>query len=131
METKRVSFEVAKAIKEAGYPQDFPETVGLSLEEKNSEDATCYFYKDYLYSISLLKLANVKYLACPTYLEVWLWLCREKKIYIRLDMATDTCLWYYAITIKYEIVAVGCKFADPEEAIIEAIEYLVDNDLIK
>lgn len=105
---KRVSFEVAKAIKEAGYPQ--------------GETDQCFDSKGVLHytSSSDSWLDNDIYIDVPTYIEVWLWLWREKNI-------------------KYEIVKSGdkvlCKeepykffyMKDPEEAIIAAIEYLVIN----
>lgn len=53
---KRVSLKVAKAIKDAGYPQDY----------ENAEDTYT----------NLIGGIWVK----PTYIEVWLWLWREKKI---------------------------------------------------
>lgn len=115
---KRVSFTVAKALKEAGYPQVYetPEYFYTT----NGQLTNNFYARDSIECVA------------PTYLDAWVWLCREKKIYIRLDIATDTCLWYYAISIEHEIVALGnCSFADPEEAIKSAIEYLVENNLIK
>lgn len=98
---KRVSFKVAKAIKEAGYPQD-------ELKNPNSH----WFYDEET-KCDILRV---------TYLEVWLWLWREKKICINCnyDKYNFPPMWW-------------CNnenplyFNDPEEAIIAAIEYLVDN----
>ena len=62
----------------------------------------------------------------PTYLEVWLWLWQEKGIQIDIDYTTRTCsIFRYALCCK------SFELSNPEEAIITAIEYLVDNDLIK
>lgn len=106
---KGVSFEVAKAIKNAGYPQ-----YGYCEEYYTSEGKVVSKFCD----------MNKLIFPAPTYLEVWLWLWREKGI-------------------KYEIVKSGdkvlCKeepykffyMKDPEEAIIAAIQYIVENQLLK
>lgn len=101
---ENVSFEVAKALKKAGYPQ-----------AKND----IYYNKNGAVRYCRPHAFTVTY-ACPTYLETWLWLWREKKI----DVTPYNCPngdW-----VSFDITS-----TDPEEAIIAAIEYLVDNDLIK
>lgn len=103
---KRVSFKVAKAIKEAGYPQD-------ELENPDSH----WFYDEET-KCNILRV---------TYLEVWLWLWREKKICINCnyDKYNFPPMWWCnnEDRINYNTP----NFDDPEEAIIAAIEYLVDN----
>lgn len=105
---KKISFNVAKVIKKAGYPQDYTE-----------------FYYDYNRCVQ--RRTNC-YVNCqcvaPTFLEVWLWLWREKKIAIEADYSLQHGYW-----INGGIC--GESFEDPEDAIIAAINYLVDNDLIK
>lgn len=98
---KRVSFKVAKAIKEAGYPQD---------ELKNPDS---HWFYDEETKCDILRV---------TYLEVWLWLWREKKIRINCnyDKYNLPPTWW----CNNEDTS---NFDDPEEAIIAAIEYLVDN----
>lgn len=97
---KRVSFEVAEYIKKIGYPQDYIE-----------------YYYDYN---ECMQKRDKCYVNCqcvaPTYLEVWLWLWREKGTPIHID---------------YSFCRVDVNINDPEEAIITAIEYLVNNNLIK
>lgn len=111
---KRVSFEVAKAIKDAGYPQP----------------SYCPQYKeDGEFENGFTDLGEGVYYA-PTYLEVWLWLWREKNIYIDIDhIVSDDMI--AAIKCNSECVSKYIESEDPEEAIIEAIVYIVDNDLIK
>lgn len=134
---KRVSFEVAKHLKEVGYPQE--------------HNAPCYITENCTKSYNLeiitnelrLRLKTYKegqYIEefqfsdkrckpprcyAPTYLDVWLWLWREKKIYIGLEAESyphdGMCVPSY----------IDAPYSDPEEAIIAAIEYLVTNDLIK
>lgn len=102
---KRVSFKVAKALKEAGYPQDY----------KNAEDTYTNL--------------NGGIWVKPTYLQVWLWLWREKgiKLYLVPSSLND-------ITVYLDlepIYGMNETVKDPEEAIDAALEYLVENDLIK
>lgn len=99
---KRISFKVAKAIKEAGYPQDY----------KNEDVYT-----------NLNGGIWVK----PLYLEVWLWLCREKKMLLSIQEFCGEWNVYSPQAHGH----IAQNFTDPEGAIIAAIEYLVDNDLIK
>lgn len=94
---KRVSFEVAKIIKEAGYPQDY----------KNAEDTYTNL--------------NGGIWVKPTYLEVWLWLWRERHNFLE-------CVYKEGRFFNYRT---SYSYADPEETIIASIEYLVDNNLIK
>lgn len=108
---KRVSFKIAKAIKAAGYPQyplipAYQDDVIKEFIEKREDICD-----------------DVPTYACPTYLEVWLWLWRKKKIAVEADYSLQHGYW-----INGGIC--GESFEDPEDAIIEAIEYLVDNDLI-
>lgn len=101
---KKVSLEIAKVLKDAGYPLTYNE---VEYEEPwggiNS-------YIDY-------NNPNL-----PTYIDVWLWLWREKKYPIDIDC-------YNAAHWSTDIVS--GEFTDPEEAIITAIDYLVENNMIK
>lgn len=103
---KRVSFEVAKALKEADYPQDE------------------YGHHYYLNGVSCYGVLEDNNIYAPTYLDVWLWLWREKKSIIQVLFDGE---WYCQSTTANQ----AFSSSDPEEAIIAAIEYLVDNNLIK
>lgn len=102
MGQKRVSLKVAKAIKEVGYPQDYEEI--------------CYFDD------------NMEIICkCPRCIDVWLWLWVEKNIKLSIEPNEDE-----AECFTTDLGKLISKFGnEPEEAIAEAIEYLVDNDLIK
>lgn len=104
---KRVSFEVAKAIKEAGYPQDY-KSGGFTIE-------------GYKVNPKLRSDEKVEY-SRPTYFEVWLWLWREKNIRILFD---DD----YVEIPGYHYCEFQKDYTDPEKAIIAAIEYVVKNNL--
>lgn len=75
--------------------------------------------KDYLLSVGYPDKEKI------FYLEAWLWLWREKKLnlYTKFDVVSRKWTHNARTRKKY--------FSDPEEAIISAIEKLVDNDLIK
>lgn len=149
---KRVSFKVAKAIKDAGYPQidkDRGYVVSNNIkwwkydDSSYSDSATVNGVKIAENNIIGLLVEDIpwqdrgygcKYytyetIAAPTYLEVWLWLWREKKYCIGVLFDDGNCaveIWQNKSFMRdFEE-----KF-DPEEAIIATIEYLVENNLIK
>lgn len=105
---KRVSFGMAKYLKKVDY-KFIPAPSSCFTNDTNSwydED------DDELYTL-------------PYVMEVWLWLWREKDI--RIVAGNLTCfIWQ---DTEYEVIETA--YSDPEEAIIAAIKYLVDNDLIK
>lgn len=108
MEQKRVSFKIAKAIKEAGYPQELPPT------------PVWYYYHDG--SLRYGALDSDDKCEAPYVMSVWLWLWREKKINVTPE--------YDQISGLFSSCGVSER-EDPEEAIIAAIDYLVDNNLLK
>lgn len=110
---KRVSFKVAKAIKEAGYPQ---------IGQFRTHDSDFYAPNGEKESSMEFDLIPDGYVYAPFYLEVWLWLWREKKINVIPE--------YDQISGLFSSCGVSER-DDPEEAIIAAIEYLVDKNLIK
>lgn len=119
MEQKRVSFKVAKALKEAGYWD--PNTT-LTSQYNNP----CYAKNEKLYENGCICDWEDVFPA-PTYLDVWLWLCREKGKDSMTCYFKDRRRWSCWITGMERTISEN----DPEEAIIAAIDYLVDNDLIK
>lgn len=112
MEQKRVTFEVAKALKEAGYPQDIWKC--------------SWFYSE---DGELLNISNTGYyeIPAPTYLDVWLWLWRENRIPLELFYYNRDNEWYVLYDNYHEMPLKN----DPEEAIEAAIKYIVDNGLLK
>lgn len=123
MAQKTVSFMIAKALKEAGYPQGEAE---LRYVLKNC----CFdslWYKEGELVEKRWKIQKYNVADAPIYTDVWLWLRREKGIRIK-----DTCegaVWVWIDNESSRYIEVGTK--DPEDAITAAIEYIVDNNLIK
>lgn len=112
---KRVSFEVAKYLKEIGYPQ---ENIGQGM-----------VYNTHEHLVEVYGMC-ASFVAAPTYLDVWLWLWREKDIQIApckgLALTKINDQWENLIPRE-----LWEDYTDPEEGIIAAIEYLVTNNLIK
>lgn len=101
---KRVSFSVAKSLKEAGY-KFTPAPNSFFTNETNS----WYCKEDgELYSL-------------PYAIEVWIWLWREKKYAVTLE-CIDNKDWATG--------QIGF-FDDPEDAIIAEIQHIVDCKLLK
>ena len=92
MGQKRVSFKVAKAIKEAGYPQEYNSPCYVT------EDCIKEYDRDYDGDMPLIGEREYKegqyinrfsyrdeecdppHCYAPTYIDVWLWLWRENQI---------------------------------------------------
>ena len=123
---KRVSFKVAKAIKSAGYPQEKKDGTALYPVKGEFKGKLCGYNSD---APERDKLSIV----APTYFEVWLWLWREKKCYIQHELCfrNDSESSFVCIDKINNIAWVKSLSEDPEDAIIAAIERLVEKDLLK
>lgn len=118
MSQKFVSLEIAKALKEAGYPQvgRYQYTYTGKLVDLVREGGVCYGPM------------------APSYIDAWLWLWREKGITLEpskegilvLECEDENGQLYYSHNIYSQD-----ENKDPEEAIANAIIYLVENNLIK
>lgn len=128
---KIVSLKVAKAIKEAGYPLQRFHTVSREQFE--------YGWGSGIYgeSPSILYPEDndfVDMYFCPTYLEVWLWLCKTGiTFYPAKYSAHNPSGWscYYCDNMRIIDIDTFGIYIDPEDAIVAAIEYLVENNLLK
>lgn len=134
---KRISFKVAKAIKKAEYPQGKTDKIYLlsPLEEDLAyrEFGLLPLNGDYKIGEMLPSARYSKYgiKTCdtPTYLDVWLWLWREKNIQITIGV-DFCCIWIPDKNGNY-MSKTTIKKDGPEEAIVAAVDYLVDNNLIE
>lgn len=125
MAQKIVSYNVAKALKEAGYPQENTE---FRYILRNSTFDHLWFKKgeliDKTQKMHLINIADA-----PTYIDAWMWLWREKGIRIEVCELDERATW--STYIKPILIEEDSGYQDPEEAIVKAIEYLVENNLIK
>lgn len=128
---KIVSYEVAKAIKEAGYPQDNVKYI------HKVKSFPMYYNGDYVPDYEYFYLNYISdfdfqlCVAAPTYVEVWFWLWRTKKISINIDHLHGI---FWGANTYGEYVKNGDgkpEHNDPEDAIMDAVNYLVDNKLLK
>lgn len=139
---KRVSFPVAKALKEAGYPQTLEEgydegyaITKVRYKQYDRFDATWYTYiaqpeTDLIFSNEYHYPENCgEFCVSPICLEVWLWLWQEKDIQITRGI-DFCCIWIPDEKGNY-VSKATIKKDDPEDAIIASIEYLVTNKLLK
>lgn len=117
MTQKIVTFEAAKALKEAGYWN--PGTI-----IKCSYNNGCYVDDGRFYKDGCVCPWDHLYPA-PTYIETWLWLWIEKGI--KIHVGFDCCIYFN----KEDYTPIILMVEDPEEAIAKAIDYLVDRNLIK
>lgn len=123
---KRVSFKIAKVLKELSFPQDkaiaFYSKSGTLYDYSKCFEA--YSVEDYIDKLG----AITQKAAAPTYFEVYLWLWREKNIHLSTIIYKGFVRVYLDNTV---IIRHDKKITDPEEAIEKAIEYLVEQNLIK
>ena len=122
---KKVSFKIANALKEAGYPQGNTELCYLTADLGQCTKGQVVNNIDGMWTILTKDLVDI-----PTYLEVWLWLWREKQMTIDIiALSHGSCGafgWQFGERINSKV-----KFNDPEDAIISAIDDIVENNLIK
>lgn len=136
MEQERVSFKIAKAIKAAGYDEiceygycvtDSIPNLVKTEEEWERHAINNSDMHDYLVC-TCQEIDGKDDCTAPTYINLWLWLWREKGLRIREEINVITI--YDNSELGY-VARLNNPANDPEEAIIAAIEYLVDNNLIK
>lgn len=115
---RRVTFEVAKAIKEAGYPQG-----NNNAHYVDYEGDVCFH--DWA-EAECAKWTN--FFAAPYYFEVWEWLWGKDTWIITLG-----CSWTGKARARIVIDGDDVDFSgcNPEEAIASAIDYLVEFNLIR
>lgn len=109
---KRVSFDVAKWLKDIGYPQSTGE--GDVYFDKEGE---IWFYNSELHDT----IQEPVFCSCPYYLEAWRWLWTEKRIFIEPWSSCGLCYVDFLGDHGVELVYSG---TDPEEAIVAAIDVI-------
>lgn len=129
---KEVPFNIACALKKAGYPQSM--TRGI-FYNKEGEPLLVTNVND--------RLEYDTY--APSYFDVWLWLWRTHKFRIMLSASNqrwdevhgivtgvsgEVCKTFYRGIPAYDATDHFANYKDPEEAIVGAVNYLFNNDLI-
>lgn len=130
MSQKRVTFEVAKALKEAGYPQPM---LGFGYATKHQVIEFCNFNEGEIIDLDAFTPNLGDYVYCPTYIDTWLWLWRKKKIAIGCPYENTYNYWFTNINAENDKSLILWKYSsreneDPEEAIAKAIDYIVKNN---
>lgn len=120
-----VDFNLAKKLKEKGFPQVKIGTLAMYNEEgewyslARNLDEFEYLFEDFDYHDCV----------CPTISQVLKWLREEKKIAINIEFIPYT--WQYkVIDMSFERRFEPCGitlFSDYEEAAIAGIEYCLNN----
>ena len=116
-----VTFELAKKLKEKGFPQRVFGTYGIY--------GAAYFEDGKFYRDGFICHKDEVYTA-PTISQVLNWLREEKKIYIELVIVVNA--EYMCDIYKIDVRPIKCLgsteyFKTYEEAAIAGIEYVIDN----
>lgn len=131
----KVNYKVAKALKDAGYPQEVVSQCEESTDVLLSDDPGTYlsyaFAKKngYLDTQYLIK-NNVEYCVCPSFLEAWVWLSVEKGIGIdalHVKTINGEVAWRNGNILDL----IPPFYGSPEELIMCEIRDMVDKGLIK
>lgn len=115
MKEKFVSFELAKTLKEKGYPQS----------------SFYYYAEDGGICVPVYNFANkdMPEIAAPQIHEVFAWLRKDYKIHIIIDVGEDG--WFFLVRCLRTLVIVDTellgKYQCFNEAAIAGIEYVIDN----
>lgn len=126
-----VSFEVAKLLKEKGFPQD-PDICNTAYTWKGKMSNNAKSFMPNIYSI----IPSRCYFIAPTLQMAIQWLRRVKNIYVQVDLdswALGTHSGYYIVIQStnsgFEEIS-PCEqvfFDEPEEAVEAAIKYCLEN----
>lgn len=135
-----VSFEIAKKLKEKGYPQDIQHCIGWYPTEyyKNSCIGEYFegelqeiedYYGDRISAIHIIENEK-KGVIAPTIPQVLKWL-REKDIMVEIIVNLgDNGVWQFAFRVqtkKFYERATKCDYTSYESAALFCIEYIIDN----
>jgi hypothetical protein len=118
-----VSFEIAKKLKEKGYPQVKKNTIAMYNEVGNWYSLVKNL-ADFEYSFEDFDEHDY---VCPTISQVLKWLRKEKKIHIIIPASSDESYWWEARDFNREISEYyDTEYTSYEEAALAGIEYVLD-----
>lgn len=121
-----VSFNLAKKLKEKGFPQEKDWTIAMYDEDENWYSLiTTSYYIEYIFEDF-----DDNDFACPTISQVLKWLREEKKIFVVIHPTGHVVQYYYTVhnlARSFDTFEYTQSFATYEQAAIEGIEYCLDN----
>lgn len=119
-----VDFDIAKKLKDKGFPQVKKGTLAMYNEEgewyslARNLDEFEYLFEDFDYHDCV----------CPTISQVLTWLRKEKKIYVSVEVEREDWFEYKIVqTIKNTRCNGTRVYKTYPEAILAGIEYVLDN----
>lgn len=135
---KIVPFELAQKLTELGYNKSSDHVYVIADKHlEYSSGSRIDIQRGSLYpALKAWEMLGIDgpLIEAPTYIDVWLWLWREKKFPISLmcDEHPLVMQWYPHSHKTGELGSFTDTvfFDDPEEALVEAIDYIFENNLI-
>lgn len=123
-----VTFEIAKKLKEKGYPQHWSNNDYI-VENEYEDNFEVGSYYD-----RCLIPEHITTIAAPMIFEVVNWLLDKKKIFLTVDFEPKGFLFIVNSNIKFnyedvyefDIFESNCTFSNPQEAYKEGIKYIID-----
>lgn len=119
-----VRFEIAKKLKEKGYPQVKKNTIAMYDEDgdwyslSTSLDDFYYIFEDF----------DEHDYVCPTISQVLKWLRKEKNIYLSIDAEHEDWFEYKIVQMSKNMRRNSTRvYRTYDNAMLAGIEYVLDN----
>jgi hypothetical protein len=119
-----VSFDLAKKLKEKGFPQVKRDAFAMYDEEgewyslTRNLDIWEYSFEDF----------NDRDCVCPSIEQVLTWFRKEKKIYVTVNVEREDWFEYKIVQLIKNTHCTGTKvYITYDDAILAGIEYVLDN----
>lgn len=119
-----MTFEIAKKLKEKGYPQ--VEKGTLAMYSENGEwYSLCPTLDEYHYNFKDFDRHDF---VCPTISQVLKWFRKEKNIHLSVDAEREDWFEYKIVQLSRNTRRNSTRvYENYEDAIIAGIEYVLDN----
>ena len=120
-----VSFEIAKKLKDKGFPQVKENTIAMY-----DEDGEWYSMAETIGEAYSFEDFDEHDCVCPTISQVLKWLREEKKIYVSVEVEREDWFEYKIVQIIKNTRRTGTRvYKTYIEAILAGIEYVLDNSI--
>ena len=129
-----VSFEVAKLLKEKGFPQEYDVYHSMVYNEEDYEDE--YEVQRMVLQTCLIKAGTLSSYPigvpepkcyCPTLQMAMKWLREVHSLFICVEIGVGAYVWTITNTIDYVVVYVDATIGTYERAVEAAIKYCLEN----